>query len=149
MSEAENKENKNGTKTIKQELIDKDLKTWHKILMGVAVVVTGLILIGGIAMQTALKNAKEAAIHTPLVSLSAENRLLPDGKYRIHSVFLDESQIINLMVSPKDGGVVVCVIPPDNVSITYPKDLTLTDTSSYTLHVENGKWIFIGAVKKG
>lgn len=142
-------ENKHDIDEIKQKLVDKDMGTWHKILLGFAIVMAGLLLIGGIAMQNALKNAKEAAIQTPLVSLSAENRVLPDGKYRIHNIFLDDAQILHLMVSPKDGGVVVCVSPPEYTSITYPKDLLQKDITNFTLNVENGKWIFIGVTKKG
>ena len=136
---------------IKENLLNRDSATWHKILMGFAVVMAGLIAVSGIVIKNALDRAKEQAIQTPLVSLSATNKILPDGQYYIHRIFMDEAKVLHLIVSDKQGGVVVAVQPPPHITITYPQDFVtaeMENPSAYALHVEDGRWIFLGTSQK-
>ena len=116
---------------------------WHRIIMCVCIAFVGIAVIGGIVLDFVLAKQTAAIRHMPVIGI-AENAVLPEGEYYIYQAYFDTENRSHYLVSQKQGGVVVSVLPPEG---TYePADilrLVRYDPATYEITVEkDGKWMF-------
>lgn len=135
---------------VKKGLVAGDPKTWHHIIMGAVIAVTGVMVIAVMFINFLMMQQQRQTESRPIIA-NRVNSKLPKGDYTIFALMHPavfngqvESEetsdpISAFMVSDQKGGVMVVVAPPDGTVI--PEEMYGADC--YTLFVDDsGTWHF-------
>lgn len=135
---------KSAKDNVEGELKQGNPMMWHRIIMCVCIGFIGLAVMGGIILDFIMDKQNEAIRHLPVVGIS-ENAVLSEGEYYIYRTFFDEHNRTHYLVSLKDGGVVVSVLPPKGT--VEPEDIHQIlryDPAAYKISVDAvGNWTFL------